>query len=450
MPPPPVLPESVEDAIALDNAQWEHDVRTYLQGTPSVARNLAKLAHRSRAKASAPVHHDAVGEALWTSRQEKDLIREPMDLGCQTEDPSAALRAGLPSGWRFSAHCAEADGDVVQREHAIDLGAVSSRLKELDFPSVQRIKNRTMAAPHGSAPLADDHVADDEAVLLRDGDHFHLGPPICRRPSPAMRPSVTPPIAAARCDDDDDDASFRPPESAKDPHRRPWRGDIISMEPVWPQPPAGDFASGSDVILQVYDLTNWTHASNIPIYHLGVQVYRLEYFFCYLGIQTCMPCRNKGHIFRESVNIGRTNLTLQKVRAIVQRLRREWRMESYRILGRNCQTFATTFCDELGLRDCVPAEYCRFSELESLRSQVSSLVDGAAALLPRMPQRPSMLLACSMPTVGNMDICTTRRQAQAHYPVSSYGSPRFPEESLKASAVPQVSRHARAESHGGA
>jgi len=436
VPPPPVLPNSVEEAIASDNLTWEHNVRTYLQGTPSVARNLAKLAHRSKAKAFVPVHHDSAGEPLWTSRQMEDLIKESMDLGCQTEDLSVASRASLPSGWRFSAHCSESNRDVVEREHAVDLEAEIRRLEELG----------TVADDQGSSLLADDHVEDDEAVLLRDGDHFHLGPPIRRRQGPPIRRSKTPPVVAARRDN----APFTPPESAEDPHRRPWRGDNISIEPAWPQPPATDSECGSDVILHIYDLTNWTRASNIPVYHLGVQVYRLEYFFCCLGIQTCMPGRNKGHIFRESVNVGRINLPLQKVRAVVQRLRKEWRMESYRILGRNCQTFATSFCEELGLRDCVPAEYCRFSELESLRSQVSSLVDGAAALLPRMPQRPSMLLTCSMPTVGNLDICTTRRQDQAHYPVSSYGSPRFPQDYLKASADPQASRQARAESHGGA
>lgn len=179
------------------------------------------------------------------------------------------------------------------------------------------------------------------------------------------------------------------------------------------------------MILHVYDLAAWTRASNLPIFHLAVQVYRLEYFFCSRGIQTCTPAHNKGHVFKESVHLGRTDLTLRGVRTVVQQLRKEWRKEGYRILGRNCQTFAISFCDELGLADCIPPEYRRFSDLEDLRSAAAtwtSLVDGAAALMPR---GPNLLMGCSIPELGAKDICghaRERRLASGTKPPGTPGS----------------------------
>lgn len=438
VPPPLVLPAGIDEAISVDDYAWEdvrrmEDVRTYLQGTPSVARNLAKLARRSRAKAFGP---GSSGEPLWTPREEEDLIKEPMDLGCKTSDRAVASRPSLPPGWRFSRGRGR-DGQEVE--------------------IVREEEPRLVPGDQEPGLEADDAVDDDEAVLLRDGGRFHLGPSIHHKPRPLHGPSTPGRGQVSEAEG--------PLESAEDPHRRPWRGREANQAsearrvfegsvPICP-----DFESGSDVTLHVYDLTSWTRASNLGIFHLGIQVYRLEYFFCSLGIQTCMPARNKGHIFKESIHLGRTTMGLREVRTVVQRLRMEWRMESYRILGRNCQSFATSFCEQLGLTaDCVPAEYCRFSELESLRSQVTSLVDGAAAMLPRMPQRPSLLLACSMPTMGDMDLCSQGERAPSHIPVNSYASPRFPEEYSKSmdhpsatgTGLPHAARHARPESRGGA
>jgi hypothetical protein len=165
---------------------------------------------------------------------------------------------------------------------------------------------------------------------------------------------------------------------------------------------------GSEVILQVYDLTSWTKASNLPIYHLGVQVYRLEYFFCARGIQSCIPMANKGHIFKESVSLGRTNLSLKDVRHLLQKLREYWCADSYRMLGHNCQTFALAFCEELGLMKSVPPEYSRFSDLGDLRAQMAGLVDGATSFMPRLSKGPTLLQSCSVSNLGRTNVCSTR------------------------------------------
>lgn len=332
----------------------------------------------------------------------------------------------------------------------------------------------------------DTSVRDDEAVLLRDGNRFHLGPAQRRRSSatgrkatvlehevPESEPGMTWAHQSGHRNPWREEEVFKEPSwqghtidqhparVLKDAQRKPWRSEDVCEQPASPQQDAlQDTENGSDVTLHVYDLTQWTRASNLPIFHLGVQVYRNEYFFCSLGIQTCLPGRNKGHIFKESVPLGRTTFCLRKVRAILTRLRVDWRMDSYRILGRNCQTFANTFCAELGLRDCVPAEYNRFSELENLGSHVASLVDGAAAMLPRMPERPDLLLACSMPKISDLDLCSQGQRAapKPHAHVFSHASPREYrlEECAKsmnhcaAASLPHAARHARPESRGGA
>jgi hypothetical protein len=232
-----------------------------------------------------------------------------------------------------------------------------------------------------------------------------------------------------------------------DPSKRPWRDDLADTEvmererceeipisyKLLNQRPEEE---GSDVTLQVYDLSSWTRASQLPIFHLGVQVYRLEYFFCSRGIQTCMPSANKGHIFRESLRVGKTSLTLRQIRHVVQHLREVWSKNSYRILGRNCQTFAVAFCNELGLQDCVPPEYCRFSEIDDLRTQIAGLVDGAAAMLPRMLEDPGSLLgfSCAVPQRDPSKFCcqtSNRPETPGQISTNSIASPRwFEEESI--------------------
>jgi len=161
---------------------------------------------------------------------------------------------------------------------------------------------------------------------------------------------------------------------------------------------------GSEVILQVYDLAGWTRVSNLPIFHLAVQVGRVEYFFSYRGIQSCPPGQNTGHVFKQSRHVGRTHMNLRECRAVLHKLRQDWLPQSYSILGRNCQSFAIAFCDALGLPGCVPLEYNRFSILEEFRTQVAGVFDDAATLLPRAPD--PILQGCSMPTtLSDMHTC---------------------------------------------
>jgi len=148
---------------------------------------------------------------------------------------------------------------------------------------------------------------------------------------------------------------------------------------------------GTTVVLRVYDLADLTRFSGLPIFHLGVEIYRREYYYSSKGISYCNPCRKYGQqrgkgrsggicycwchaLFREGIPLGRTTLSRREVLKVIHDLcREEWRPEAYHPLGQNCQTFAVKFCERLGLPEgCIPAKYCRFSELEDLQSSVTN------------------------------------------------------------------------------
>jgi len=453
VPPPPSLPGDVDEPVlAVDGSTWEN-VRTYLRGSPGMARSLASVARRSKAKASCArermefLHRgDDDPHPTGSSPEENaDLHREVLQLrkelqALPTSDSwGQELRRSVPRN--RSSLSKEADGKCVDGERCppTEIMEKSAAIRPPDERIYQRtarpecarhssVAYKPFVSPGSRFSSTEGRKAEDEQreqayeacnafnaeaweacngsqdpevypegneafedestrPLLRSCRH-HLGPSV-------TRPASGTPIKARLPAEERD--------TAPDPHKRPWRGDEADTEA---RAACQEVEQGSDVTLHVYDLATWTRASNLPIFHLGVQVYRLEYFFCSRGIQTCTPANNKGHSYKESVILGRTNLTVRQVRAVVQHLRQDWRKESYRLLGRNCQTFASAFTDELGLVDCVPLDYRRFSELEDLRSQAAALVDGAAALLPRMAQGPSLLLNCTVPKIGSAEICS--------------------------------------------
>lgn len=151
-------------------------------------------------------------------------------------------------------------------------------------------------------------------------------------------------------------------------------------------------APGANVVLRVYDLADVTRRTGLPIFHLGVEVYRREYYYSSKGITYCNPCRKYGErrgkakprgicycwchaLFREGVPLGRTKLSRREVLQVVHDLcRDEWQAEAYSPLGQNCQTFAVKFCERLGLPEgCIPAKYSRFAELEDFQSTVHNV-----------------------------------------------------------------------------
>lgn len=109
---------------------------------------------------------------------------------------------------------------------------------------------------------------------------------------------------------------------------------------------------GTAVRLNVYDLLEFnkhTHCVGLGVYHSGVEVYGREYAyggheFSTSGVFETPPRMVPGGArFRESVDVGKTNMTAKEVEDLLKKLSREYLGDRYHLLYRNCNHF----CDEL-------------------------------------------------------------------------------------------------------
>jgi hypothetical protein len=111
---------------------------------------------------------------------------------------------------------------------------------------------------------------------------------------------------------------------------------------------------GAEVFLHVYDLgEGWLTANSVSsdlfhlggAFHVGVEVYSKEFYFGSEGVSTCEPKTADGHVYRQTVSMGRTTLSLQQVEQLVRQMR--WSGVDYDILRRNCISFSNALCERL-------------------------------------------------------------------------------------------------------
>jgi len=131
----------------------------------------------------------------------------------------------------------------------------------------------------------------------------------------------------------------------------------------------------SSVTLRVYD-PSWV-ASIAPVnaVHVGVEVYNAEFSFGFNGVRACRPGAYEAYKFRAAVALGKTELTARQISYVLSELRKVWLPEEYRLIGRNCQSFAIAFCAKLGISENdLPSEYLRFAGDAQMPS-AASVVD---------------------------------------------------------------------------
>ncbi|KAK9063184.1 hypothetical protein SSX86_017054 [Deinandra increscens subsp. villosa] len=138
----------------------------------------------------------------------------------------------------------------------------------------------------------------------------------------------------------------------------------------------------SEVILHIYDVTNSdsekTNNTIVQInkifkdgigfggiFHSAVQVYgedEWSFGFCEegSGVFSCPFGRNPMYTYRESIVLGKTNLTISKVNQMLRELSREWPGDCYDLLSKNCNHFCNEFCDRLGVPE-LPGWVNRFA-----------------------------------------------------------------------------------------
>lgn len=119
---------------------------------------------------------------------------------------------------------------------------------------------------------------------------------------------------------------------------------------------------GFPVTLHVYDVYWFTAKVRMPTFHLGVEVLGSEFAFGDLGVYCNDPGDYYPDLYRTCKPLGYTRLQDHEIFRLLRQLEIEWPGEAYRLNGHNCQTFASTFCDRLGLPDTIPQECLFFSE----------------------------------------------------------------------------------------
>ncbi|KAJ8774214.1 hypothetical protein K2173_009645 [Erythroxylum novogranatense] len=106
------------------------------------------------------------------------------------------------------------------------------------------------------------------------------------------------------------------------------------------------------VYLNVYDLTpvnGYAYWLGLGVYHSGVQVHGVEYAFgahenSSTGIFEGEPKHGDGFTFRESILIGKTDMSPTDVRAVMETLAVEYRGNAYNLITKNCNHFCNDVC----------------------------------------------------------------------------------------------------------
>ncbi|KAL5160470.1 DeSI-like protein [Glycine soja] len=114
-----------------------------------------------------------------------------------------------------------------------------------------------------------------------------------------------------------------------------------------------DVGSGSvPVHLNVYDLTpinGYAYWFGLGVYHSGVQVHGVEFAFgaheySLTGIFEGEPKRCEAFAFRKTILIGKTDMRLGEVKAVMEELAAKYRGNAYNLITKNCNHFCNDAC----------------------------------------------------------------------------------------------------------
>mmetsp|Transcript_63781 Transcript_63781/g.152089 ORF Transcript_63781/g.152089 Transcript_63781/m.152089 type:complete len:499 (-) Transcript_63781:16-1512(-) len=139
-------------------------------------------------------------------------------------------------------------------------------------------------------------------------------------------------------------------------------GPVLSAEPA--SPSQEDWAA---VFLHVYDVSTgevvrWLNDvlahTRSPLkfggaFHAGVEVNGLEWCFGYCpgasapGVECVRPKSHPNHRYRQTIYLGRTPLTADRIASVLGDLVEEYPGSGYSLLRRNCCHFADEFCHRL-------------------------------------------------------------------------------------------------------
>lgn len=105
---------------------------------------------------------------------------------------------------------------------------------------------------------------------------------------------------------------------------------------------------------QVQTLNRWLRVLGTGAFHCGVEVHGKEYSFSTSGVFWCLPKCCRHHTYAESMQMGRTLMSPERLRELIKKLEAEWTADQYDLLKRNCCHFCAKLCTLLGVKPMPP------------------------------------------------------------------------------------------------
>ncbi|ERN00211.1 hypothetical protein AMTRI_Chr13g115900 [Amborella trichopoda] len=111
----------------------------------------------------------------------------------------------------------------------------------------------------------------------------------------------------------------------------------------------------TQLYLNVYDLTpinNYLYWVGLGIFHSGIEVHGLEYGFGAhdfptSGVFEVEPKSCPGFIYRRSIFLGSTDMSLSEFRTFMENLAGKYHGDTYHLIAKNCNHFSDDVCMKL-------------------------------------------------------------------------------------------------------
>jgi len=126
--------------------------------------------------------------------------------------------------------------------------------------------------------------------------------------------------------------------------------------------------------------------ADVPIYHVGVEIYGTEWAFTYFddcwdnphltGVWPAqVPTQMEGFDYQETILMGPTALNRQDALRVVEKLRTQWPSSSYHLTRHNCLTFARELVEKLGVSEPFPQMLVGFGNCPEYMPTTDALVN---------------------------------------------------------------------------